>query len=84
MKQSNYKRFLITYAVDGTVDGAEKPELARLLQRCSMVHVSAQSCSQQNVSPPIDVERLYAEIGNNKQLTEISKVEINEPVQELT
>lgn len=75
--------FLITYAVDRAVEGAEKPELARLSRRCLMIHNLVQSCSQQNVSPIIGVERFYAKIASNEQLIESYKVELNKQVKEL-
>ena len=75
--------FLITYAVDRAVEGAEKPELARLSRRCLMVHNLVQSCSQQNVSPIIGVERFYSKIASNEQLIESYKVELNKQVKEL-
>ena len=48
-----------------------------------MVHNLVQSCSQQNVSPTIGVERFYGKIGNNKQLTETYNIELNKQVREL-
>lgn len=75
--------FLITFAVDRAVEGAQKPELARLSRRCLMIHNLVQSCSQQNVSPQIGVQRFYAKILSDAKLTESYKVELNKQVIEL-
>jgi len=75
--------FLITFAVDRAVEGAQKPELARLARRTLMIHNLVQSCSQQNCSPHIGVEMFYLKIGSDPKMTESYKVELNKQVAEL-
>jgi len=75
--------FLITFAVDRAVEGALKPELARLARRTLMIHNLVQSCSQQNCSPHIGVEMFYMKIGSDPKMTESYKVELNKQVAEL-
>ena len=75
--------FLITYAVDRAVEGAEKPELARLSRRCLMIHNLVQSCSQQNVAPELGVTRFYQKIDSNPTLTEQYQIELTKQVREL-
>eukprot|EP00484_Ammonia_sp_Unknown_P001411 CAMPEP_0197021420 /NCGR_PEP_ID=MMETSP1384-20130603/2288_1 /TAXON_ID=29189 /ORGANISM="Ammonia sp." /LENGTH=435 /DNA_ID=CAMNT_0042449239 /DNA_START=38 /DNA_END=1345 /DNA_ORIENTATION=- len=75
--------FLITHAVDRAVEGAQKPELARLSRRCLSIHNLVQSCSQQNVAPELGVERFYAKIESEPRLQESYKKELNKQVQEL-
>jgi len=75
--------FLITFAVDRAVEGAGKPELARLARRTLMIHNLVQSCSQQNCAPQIGVERFYSKIGRDPKMTESYKVELNKQVAEL-
>merc|ERR1712228_828359 len=75
--------YLITFAVDRAVEGAQKPELARLCRRCLQIHNLVQSCSQQNVSPQIGVSRFFAKIASNEKLIESYKAELNKQVNEL-
>jgi len=75
--------FLITHAVDRAVEGAEKPELARLSRRCLTVHNLVQSCSTQNVSPEFGVTRFYEKIESDKKLSEQYKIELNKQCEEL-
>merc|ERR1712228_172299 len=75
--------YFITFAVDRAVEGAQKPELARLCRRCLQIHNLVQSCSQQNVSPQIGVSRFFAKIASNEKLIESYKAELNKQVNEL-
>jgi len=75
--------FLITHAVDRAVEGAGKPELARLARRTLTIHNLVQSCSQQNCSPQIGVERFYMKIESDPRMIEGYKVELNKQVAEL-
>lgn len=75
--------FLITHAVDRAVEGAQKPELARLARRCLSVHNLVQSCSQQNVAPSIGVERFFSKVGCDKSLTASYQTELQKQVKEL-
>lgn len=75
--------FLITHAVDRAVEGAQKPELARLARRCLSVHNLVQSCSQQNVAPKIGVERFFTKVGCDETLTKSYAAELQKQVKEL-
>ena len=75
--------FLITFAVDRAVEGAGKPELARLARRTLMIHNLVQSCSQQNCAPQIGVGQFYQKIGSDPRIMDSYKVELNKQVAEL-
>merc|ERR1712154_499587 len=75
--------YLITFAVDRAVEGAQKPELARLCRRCLQIHNLVQSCSQQNVSPQLGVSKFFDKIASNEQLIASYKAELNKQVNEL-
>merc|ERR1712228_976007 len=69
--------------VDRAVEGAQRPELARLCRRCLQIHNLVQSCSQQNVSPQIGVGKFFSKIASDPKLIESYKAELNKQVKEL-
>lgn len=75
--------YLITFAVDRAVEGAQKPELARLCRRCLQIHNLVQSCSQQNVSPQLGVSKFFDKIASDEKLIASYKEELNKQVNEL-
>ncbi|ETO14471.1 hypothetical protein RFI_22900 [Reticulomyxa filosa] len=54
--------YLITYAVDRAVEGADTRELERIAERCLQIHNLVQSCQTGNVKPEIGVEIFYKKL----------------------
>jgi len=54
--------YLITYAVDRAVEGADTREIERIAERCLQIHNLVQSCQTGNVKPEIGVEVFYRKL----------------------
>ena len=75
--------YLITYAVDRAVEGANDKELRRYAKRCLMIHNLVQSCSQANLSPERGVEIFYKRLGSSEQVLQQYERELDIQCNEL-
>jgi len=65
--------YLITYAVDRAVEGADTREIERISERCLQIHNLVQTCHTGNVKPEIGVEMFYKKLSIPHLMNEYRK-----------